>query len=110
MGNLPEVPVPRFRRLLLPVCEGGRAAYDFFLRSRSAFSFSGSRSGGGPPPWPLGAWPMVFVRRAVRPDYPKSLYAARALVRCRGGSAVAPLVCGASGGVRETRAAPMRAV
>ena len=26
------------------------------------------------------------------------------------GSAVAPLVCGASGGVRETRAAPMRAV
>ena len=64
MGNLPDVPVPRFRRLLLPVCKGGRAAYDFFLRSRSAYSFSGSRSGGGPPPWPLGAWPMVYVRAA----------------------------------------------
>jgi len=54
------------------VWSGGRAAYDFFLRSRSAFSFSGSRSGGGPPPWPLGAWPMGLVRRAAprgAPDY-----------------------------------------
>ena len=68
MGSLPDVPVPRFLLLRRPVCKGGRAAYDFFLRSRSAFSFSGSRSGGGPPPWPLGAWPMVYVaprRRAA---------------------------------------------
>ena len=63
------MPVPRFLLLRLPVCNGGLAAYDFFRRSLSAFSFSGSRSGGGPPPWPLGAWPMGVVRRAVRADY-----------------------------------------
>ena len=102
--------MPLFLLLRRPVCNGGRAAYDFFLRSLSAFSFSGSRSGGGPPPWPLGAWPMGFVRRAVRLTTTEVAFAARALVRCRAGSAVAPLVCGASGGVRETRAAPMRAV